>query len=93
LARKKVRTRRTPITIRDHLHVRAVDVHRVDLIATMSVARRLEDELFAVGREVGFCVLAAEGQLFDIAQVLFARKTELIVLGSSRRDAEENGGN
>ena len=57
----------------------------------MAIASRLEDELFAVRGEVSFSVLAAESQLLDIAQVLFGRESELIVLCSSRRDAEENG--
>jgi hypothetical protein len=52
----------------------------------------LEDELLAVGGEVGFGVLAAEGQLLEIAQVLFVRESELIVLcraGSWSQDKKQ----
>jgi hypothetical protein len=44
----------------------------------VTVARRLEDELFAVGGEVCFIVIAAERQLPDVAQVLIRRQRELL---------------
>jgi hypothetical protein len=46
----------------------------------MTLARRLEDELFAVGGEIGFGILAAESQLPHVAQVLFVGKSEWIIL-------------
>ena len=69
----KVRASGAALAVRDHFRVRAVDIHRVDLIALMTRARRLEDELLAVGREIRFGVLATEGLLLDISQVLLIR--------------------
>ncbi len=34
----------------------------------------LEDQFLAVAGEIGFCVLAAEGQLVHVAEVLFLRR-------------------
>jgi hypothetical protein len=37
----------------------------------MTIARRLKDQLLAVSRKIGFRIFTAEGQLPDIAQMLF----------------------
>jgi hypothetical protein len=37
-------------------------------------AGRLEDQLFAIGREISLSVFAAEGQLFQVAKMLFVRQ-------------------
>src|ERR1044072_3222286 len=76
--RVKVRTSGPSIAVREHLHIRAIDVHRVDLIAAATVACRLKDELFAISRKIGFSVFAAKGQLPDVAQVFFRRQRELL---------------
>src|SRR5579863_5602001 len=44
----------------DHVLVAAVDVHDEDLIALHVAMRGLEDELFAVGGEIGLCVGSSE---------------------------------
>src|SRR4029077_14309220 len=56
---------------RDHVLIAAVGVHDEDLVAFQRVAVGLEDELLAVGGEVGLCVLSAEGELADVVEVLF----------------------
>ena len=69
----KVRTRRAAFTVRDHLHVRTIRVHRVYLIAASSVTLRLKDQLLSIRREIRLCVLAAERQLLYIFEVSFGR--------------------
>jgi hypothetical protein len=79
LAREEVRTGCTAVAGRDELRVRAVDIHRVDLIAGVAFARRLKDQLLAVGGEVSLGVLAAEGQLFQVPEVFLLRQEKLVV--------------
>ena len=55
----------------DHALVAAVHVHGKDLVTFKRVAGGLEDQPLAVGREVRFRVLTAEGELADVAQVFF----------------------
>ena len=50
-------------------HLRPVDAHGVDLVALAALARGLEDQLLAIGREVRLGVLAAEGELLDVGQM------------------------
>jgi len=61
--------------------VAAVDVHDEDLVALHVVAGGLENELLAVGGEVGFRILASEGELLDVAEMLFGLRRG----GRSRR--------
>ena len=49
--------------------VAAVGVHDEDLVTFERIAVRLEDELGAVGGEIGFGVLAAESELADVAEM------------------------
>jgi hypothetical protein len=51
------------------LAVGRVDGHGVNLIAGDTFALVLKDELFVVGGEIGFGVLAAEGELADVFEV------------------------
>ena len=51
------------------LAVGRVDGHGVNLIAGDAFALVLEDELFVVGGEIRFGVLAAEGELADVFEV------------------------
>src|SRR5713226_7178313 len=81
VAGEKVRTRGAPIAGRNHVQVRSVDVHRVDLIAFVPVARRLKDQLLAVAGKIRFGVFTAEGQLLHVAQMLFLRQGEIGSLG------------
>ena len=67
----KVRTGRPSVTVRDHLHVRTIRVHRVYLIAASSVTLRLKDQLLSIRREIRLGVLAAERQLLYILEVSF----------------------
>src|SRR5258707_5975352 len=76
-AREKVRTSRASIAGRNQMHVRAIDIHRVDLIALMTLARRLKDEFLAVSRKVGFRIFTAKGQLLHVAQMLFLWQSEI----------------
>ena len=48
------------------------------LIATVAVARRLEDELFTVGREIRLGVFTAERQLLQVPQMFFVRQCERV---------------
>ena len=78
--------------------VAAVDVHDEDLVALHVVAGRLENELLAVGGEIGFRVLASEGELLDIAEMLFGlrggRLGRRVLCRCSREQGRnaENGG-
>src|SRR4051812_44741391 len=54
-------------------HPRAVDVHHVLLVAGPTVAGALENEPLSVVAEIGFGILAAVGELPDVAQMLLAR--------------------
>ncbi len=65
---REIAAGRAPRAGRHAVHAGAVDVHHVLLIAAAAVPRRLENQLPAVGREVGFGVLAAERELLDVAQ-------------------------
>ncbi len=67
------RAGRAALAVAEAAHVRAVDAHRVDLVALAAFARRLEDQVLAIEREVGLGVLAAEGQLLHVRQVHFFR--------------------
>jgi hypothetical protein len=51
------------------MDVAAVDLHGEDLIAAAAAARGLEDQPGAVGREIRLGVLAAEGELPDVAEM------------------------
>jgi hypothetical protein len=64
---QKIPTGRAPLACRDHMLVRAVRVHDIHLVALVWRARRLEDQTLAIGRPVGFRVLAPVCQLPDIA--------------------------
>ena len=77
--REEVRASRAAVAGRNHLHVRSVDIHRVNLIAFTAVARRLKDQFLAVGGKVSFGILSAKGQLFDIAEMLFLREGKIAV--------------
>ncbi len=57
---EKIRARGASLAIRDHVNVRAVDVHRVDLIAGAPVALWLKDQLLAVKRKISLCIFAAK---------------------------------
>ena len=46
-----------------------VRVHDVLLVARASVARALKDQTLAIVTEVSLCVLAAVGELADVAEV------------------------
>src|SRR5439155_23696770 len=76
VAGEEVRARRAAVAGRNHLHVRAVDVHRVNLIALVTIARGLKDQLLAVAGKVSLGVLATEGELLHVAQMFFLRKRE-----------------
>src|SRR5437870_13055341 len=71
---EEVRARCAAVAGRNHLHIRSVDVHRVDLIALAPIARRLKDQLLAVGGKVRLGVLAAKGELLQVAQMLLLRE-------------------
>src|SRR5215831_12272494 len=79
--RKKVRARGAAVARGNHLHVRPVDVHRVDLIAFASITRRLKYQFPAICRKVRLSIFAAKGELLDIAQVLFLRQCQITRLG------------
>ncbi len=67
------------------MQVAAVHVHDVLLIAAPPVARGLEDEPSTVGAEVRFGILAAVGDLADVAEV------RLAALGGDGRDGDRRG--
>src|SRR3954463_10609265 len=70
---------RGPSLARTHFaQIRAVDLDREYLIAGIPVARRLKDQMAAIGREIRFGVLAAMGQLLDVAKMTLA-------IGAARR--------
>jgi hypothetical protein len=64
------------LPVRQHLHIRPVDVHRKYLVAAVGLSRALEDKLIAVGRKIGLGVLAFVGQLFDVGKMALARIRE-----------------
>src|SRR5208283_592030 len=62
---------------RDHLLAGAVYVHGENLVALQAVAGGLEDQLLAVGREIGLGIRAAEGELAHVAEMLFFGRAEV----------------
>jgi hypothetical protein len=54
-----------------------VEVHGEDLIAFHVAMRGLEDQLGAVGGEIGFGVLSSESELMHIPQMLLLRRGEI----------------
>ena len=78
VARQEKGTGGAPLARADHLRAIAprvvVDAHDEDLIALDAphFVVGLEDELGIVKTKVGLCVVAAKGELANIAQVLFA---------------------
>jgi len=52
----------------------AVDVHYENLVTFHVAMGGLEDQFLAVGGEIGFGILATEGQLVHVAEVLFLRR-------------------
>src|SRR5215813_1954325 len=64
------------LAVRQHLHIRPVDVHREYLVAAVGLGRALEDQLIAVRRKIGLGVLAFVGQLFDVGEMALARVGE-----------------
>jgi hypothetical protein len=68
---------------RDHALVAAIDIHGENLIALHVAVGRLEDQLLAVGGEVGLGVLATKGELVDVAQMFFLRRGEVRSLGGN----------
>src|SRR5262249_22089004 len=68
--RGEVRAGGAPDAVGDALLVGAVQVHRVDLVELVLAPGRLEDEALPVRREVGLAVVALEGELFDLSEVL-----------------------
>src|SRR3954468_9309881 len=69
IAGEEVAARRLSDASRYTPHVRAVDVHDILLIARAAVTSRLKDETSAVVAEIRFGVLAAEGELSNVAEV------------------------
>src|SRR5262249_17882772 len=67
---------------RSRLALRRIDGDRIDLVAQDTFALVLEDQVLVVGRPVRLCVLPAECELSNVAQVLLARVGEG---GSARR--------
>ena len=54
---------------RHHVLVRAVGIHDKDLVALELVARRLKNDLLAVGRPICFGVFTARGELPDVREM------------------------
>src|ERR1051325_8093510 len=61
------------------LHVTAIDIHAEHLIALMRRPSGLENDFAAVVREVCFRVLATEGELSQVPEVEFGRRTGLLL--------------
>ena len=75
--REEVRAGGPAVSVRDHTHILASDIHRVDLITLASVTLRLKYQLLAVSREVGFCVFSAERELFDVLEMFLLGQAKL----------------
>src|SRR5712675_337904 len=73
--RREITAGRAAVARTHQLLVRAVGIHGEFLIAFVRLARGLKNDLFAVGPEIGFSILAGEGELTDVAQVNFLRMT------------------
>src|SRR5712692_2283972 len=84
VAGEKVRAGGAAVAGRNQLHLRTVDVHGVNLIALVAIARRLKDQLLAVAGKVSFGVLAAEGKLTHVAQMFFLGERQRIGLARYR---------
>src|SRR6266516_698761 len=82
--RKIIRACGTARARRNHPDIGTVSVHGIDLIALMSIARRLKDQLFDVRGKVRFSILAAEAQLAQIAQVRLLRQSQAGACSLSR---------
>jgi hypothetical protein len=67
---QKVRAGGAALTGGYHVLIGSVGVHDEDLIAIQLVARGLENEALAVGGPIGFGILATEGELLEILDVL-----------------------
>jgi len=68
---KEISTRRAAFSGAHKPHVRSIDVHAEDLIALVRRPGRLEDQLAAVKRKIGFSVLAAESELLQVLEMRF----------------------
>src|SRR5204862_8080951 len=67
---KEISTRRNYLSGVYHVNVRSVGVHDVLLIAFGGVAGRLKNQPRTIWRPVGFGVLSAVGELFEVREVL-----------------------
>jgi len=65
-----------PFAGRHHVLIRAVRVHNVHLVALVGRPRGLEDQALAIGRPIGFGILAAVRQLADITEMRVAGKRQ-----------------
>src|SRR3954462_15966784 len=76
------------------MNIRAVDVHRVDLVARTAFSFRLKDQFVSVKRKIRLGILAAERLLLNIREVLLAGYCELCSLRISvnYKDEEQNKG-
>jgi len=70
VVRQKISAGRAAFAVRNHMLIGPVGVHHENLVALQLVARRLEDQPLAVRSPISLSVLAAEGELFDVRQVL-----------------------
>ena len=50
----------------NHVLVRSIRIHDIDLVTAVTVAFALEDDLFAVGTPVRFTVVTGKCQLLNI---------------------------
>ena len=83
--RKEVGAGRLALAVGDAVAVRAVGLHREDLVAGQRSLVGLEDEPGVVGRPVRLGVLAAEGQLPDVGEVFLLAGGEKARGGRWRR--------
>ena len=56
-----------------------VDIHPVDTVAGVAVAFRLKYQLRSIERKIGFCIFAAECELFYVCKMLFARNLKRVL--------------
>src|SRR5262245_40033573 len=81
-------TGRAALPGRNHSNVRAVNIHREDLIAAICSVSRLKYQLLPVAREISFGVLTAKCELFDVAQMFLFRESKWIVHTFRGRQAQ-----
>ena len=83
--REEVGAGRLALAVGDAAAVRAVRVHREDLVARQGALVGLEDQPCSVGGPVGLGVLSSERQLPDVGEVLLLARGQQGARGRGRR--------